>query len=213
MGITPMGDIISILRHSKTVNDETVRSRILTPITIDAPIKSVAKIRPASPISSTTLASVAIAPARRVLPEQEGKYKVSLPKGTTAKSREILAKHSACKNTSNSRKNVSNNRISSVQMDKYEKRSVFDRLKPATDVEMADSTSSDSIVRVAKVSSSIFKRLGGYDEIKKKVENQSVSFSGILKNSPIKQVQEIDKKFQIILLTLKIIFLVTKRSC
>lgn len=74
-------------------------------------------------------------------------------------------------------------------MDKYEKKSVFDRLKPASDVEMADSTSSDSIVRIGKVSSSIFNRLGGYDEIKKKVEKQSVSFSGILRNSPIEQVK------------------------
>lgn len=73
-------------------------------------------------------------------------------------------------------------------MDKIEKKSVFSRLKPATDVEMADS-SSDSIVKLGKVSSSIFNRLGGYDEVKKKVEKQSISFSGILKNSPIKQVK------------------------
>lgn len=137
---------------------------------------------------SLFLASVAIAPARRVLPEQEGKYKVSLPKGTTVKSREILAKHSACKKSSVSHNTITNNRYRAVQMDKFEKKSVFDRLKPAPDVEMADSTSSDSIVRFGKVSSSIFNRLGGYDEIKRKTDRQSLSFSGILKNSPIKQV-------------------------
>lgn len=73
-------------------------------------------------------------------------------------------------------------------MDKFEKKSVFDRLKPATDVEMADSTSSDSIVRLGKVSPSIFNRLGAYAEVERKIERQSISFSGILKNSPIKQV-------------------------
>lgn len=78
-------------------------------------------------------------------------------------------------------------------MDKVEtKKSVFDRLKPSSnshDVEMADSTSNDNIVRLSKVSSSIFNRLGGYDEIKKTMSEKSLAFSGILKNSPTKQVR------------------------
>lgn len=53
MGITPMGDIISILRHSKTVTDESVRSKILKSH-VEVP-KSIAAIRPASPNVSTTL--------------------------------------------------------------------------------------------------------------------------------------------------------------
>ena len=76
-------------------------------------------------------------------------------------------------------------------MDKVEhKKSVFDRLKPSQshDIEMADSTSNDSIVRLGKVSSSIFNRLGGYDEIRKTMSEKSIAFSGILKNSPTKQV-------------------------
>jgi hypothetical protein len=80
-------------------------------------------------------------------------------------------------------------------MDRVEtKKSVFDRLRPTSnsqDVEMADSTSSDSIVRVSKVSSSIFNRLGGYDEVRKTINEKSTAFSGILKNSPTKQVSEI----------------------
>jgi hypothetical protein len=70
-------------------------------------------------------------------------------------------------------------------MDKVDKKSsVFDRLQK-TDVEMADSSS--DLIRVGRVSSSIFSRLGSIDEIEKKIERQSIAFSGILKNSPIKQ--------------------------
>lgn len=35
--------------------------------------------------------------ARRVLPEHEGKYKITLPMGTTKRSQEILAKKASCK--------------------------------------------------------------------------------------------------------------------
>lgn len=36
-------------------------------------------------------------PPRRVLPEHEGRYKVTLPAGTTERSKEILAKKATCK--------------------------------------------------------------------------------------------------------------------
>lgn len=36
-------------------------------------------------------------PARRVLPEHEGRYKVTLPAGTTERSKQILAKRAMCK--------------------------------------------------------------------------------------------------------------------
>lgn len=36
-------------------------------------------------------------PARRVLPEHEGRYKITLPSGTTERSKEILAKKAMCK--------------------------------------------------------------------------------------------------------------------
>lgn len=107
-----MGDIISILRHAKAVTDQKVREKILS---VKSEAKTIVKVRPASPVSSSSIgkknrvvqfaddkmkafpASIAIAAPRRVLPEHEGKYKVSLPKGSTKKSREILAKHSASK--------------------------------------------------------------------------------------------------------------------
>lgn len=40
-------------------------------------------------------------PARRVLPEHEGQYKIVLPTGTTQRSKEILAKRALCKNNAN----------------------------------------------------------------------------------------------------------------
>lgn len=53
MGIKPMGDIISILRHAKSVNDQSVRDRILA--SQPEPQKTIVKVRPASPVSSSTV--------------------------------------------------------------------------------------------------------------------------------------------------------------
>lgn len=36
-------------------------------------------------------------PPRRVLPEHEGRYKVTLPSGSTERSKQILSKRDACK--------------------------------------------------------------------------------------------------------------------
>lgn len=36
-------------------------------------------------------------PPRRVLPEHEGRYKITLPAGTTERSKQILAKKTTCK--------------------------------------------------------------------------------------------------------------------
>lgn len=36
-------------------------------------------------------------PARRVLPEHEGRYKITLPSGSTERSKQILAKQALCK--------------------------------------------------------------------------------------------------------------------
>lgn len=105
---------------------------------------------------------------RRVLPEHEGKYKISLPKGSTKKSRDILAKHSA------------------MQSDKMEKKSIFERLN-SKQVEVADSTSNESLVKA----SSIFTRLGNYKELEKKIDRHSDAFSGILKG-PQKMVGAIN---------------------
>lgn len=74
-------------------------------------------------------------------------------------------------------------------MDKVEKKSIFDRLAKQKDVEMADSTSSDSLVRLKKSSKPvpIKDRLSDW-KIQKELEKKSIEFSGILKTSPTKQV-------------------------
>lgn len=53
--------------------------------------------RSVCPVTATTAAGTAHAvaldkPPRRVLPEHEGRYKITLPSGTTKRSQEILAK-------------------------------------------------------------------------------------------------------------------------
>jgi Family of unknown function (DUF5577) len=104
---------------------------------------------------------------RRVLPEHEGKYKVSLPKGSTKKTRDILAKHSA------------------LQSDKIKKKSIFERLN-SKDVEMDDESSNEPIV---KTSASIFNRLGNYKELEKP-DRRSKGSSGILKNSAVRKTAQ-----------------------
>lgn len=190
MGIDCMGDIISILRHAKTVTDQTVRDKILAEDNRTSKVAKIAPARPAAPTSKVvslvasrpsgtgnrTLHSdrsrsptnrdtklVAVKPtARRVLPEHEGKYKVSMPKGSTKKTREILAKQSA------------------MQSDKMRKKSIFERLNNKDEDMMDEDDSSNE--PVIKSSASIFNRLGNYKELNK---NEKKSSTGILKNASV----------------------------
>uniref|UniRef100_A0A1B0FHM5 SAM domain-containing protein n=1 Tax=Glossina morsitans morsitans TaxID=37546 RepID=A0A1B0FHM5_GLOMM len=183
MGISRMGDIIAILRHAKTVNEQTAREKVLSS---DNPIP-VAAI-PANPVSphneeiqmkcksfkpyllfcfnmfylaisvSTSAAVVNPLPVvtkpRRVLPEHEGKYKIKLPTGSTE-------------------------RIYSDREISKEKSDVFQRLatnsKSSIEVENTASNTSNNLEHIKihitglgnkriSNSTSIFSRLGGKTE-------------------------------------------------
>ncbi|KAL9926911.1 uncharacterized protein ACN2A1_000268 isoform 3-T3 [Glossina fuscipes fuscipes] len=172
MGISRMGDIIAILRHAKTVNEQTAREKVLSS---DNPIP-VAAI-PANPVSphneeiqmkSTSVATSAavvnplpfVTKPRRVLPEHEGKYKIKLPTGSTERSKALLAQ-------------------AKYREFAKEKSDVFQRLatnsKSSIEVENTASNTSNTLEHIKihitglgnkriSNSTSIFSRLGGKTE-------------------------------------------------
>lgn len=133
MGISPMGDIIAILRyateityhivapfennnddiysvscrHAKIVSDQNAREKVfgaekqsVATLSVSPLVASVVSknSRTDSPIRTKQIISEVppAKPARRVLPEHEGRYKIKLPSGTTERSKEILSKKISC---------------------------------------------------------------------------------------------------------------------
>lgn len=155
-------------RHAKQVHEQNTRERVLSIGTPRVPVAKVSANPSVSPFTNspapkTNLGNLVVAPPtkpRRVLPEHEGKYKITLPTGSTPRSREILAKQNTLNNT---------------PKQDVKRPAIFNRLKPPAD-DLVTSTNSTmtQTVRItglnSKQNSSIFSRLGG-----KTSDNQSMS--------------------------------------
>lgn len=81
------------------MSEQNARERVLSAekqsvatLSVSPLVSSVAPTRTASPAPKLVSEVAPAKPARRVLPEHEGRYKVKLPSGTTERSKQILAK-------------------------------------------------------------------------------------------------------------------------
>uniref|UniRef100_A0A182J4C9 Uncharacterized protein n=1 Tax=Anopheles atroparvus TaxID=41427 RepID=A0A182J4C9_ANOAO len=193
MGITTMGDIIAILRHAKKVAEQSAREKVLS-VPENEPGVPVATVsgtpntgtvsqgkktekpglKPRTVSSPVTMSNES--KPRRVLPEHEGKYKIILPTGSTARSREILDKKEAKPTSSVDEKPPARAGV--------KRGSIFDRLSndnepPAKFTPPVQKGEPMGLT----ISSSIFSRLGGRTVTDNGIADVGATSAGILKKS------------------------------
>lgn len=88
----PVAAVSAVAKERKIVLSSTVSRSMRSEVTPSPTAKAAATVKPSSATHGVVLAK----PARRVLPEHEGRYKITLPSGTTKRSQEILAKKAMC---------------------------------------------------------------------------------------------------------------------
>lgn len=255
MGISILGDVISILKHAKTVFSQDARDRALQD-TRGSPAQELAALKKSTPASRTIghyigtdrslspsvtspkiskelsarlgspvtasenmrIQKITITPSptakeevpvprkRRVYPEHEGKYKISMPAGTTEKTRKILELQ---------RQQAEQQRIKAEEEKKRQQgqlsTSVFSRL--GSEKPKATSTSQPTITITglgninlsAGTQSSVFNRLGGKTTVKRpatstvtfeddeeeeeEIGTPQLEYAGVLKASPTKRAK------------------------
>lgn len=274
MGIGILGDIISILKHAKSVHTQDVREKALqgasrsgystppTPkeITVTAPAKrstpasrtiehyinersnsplpapspspspkiskelsarlgaapTAPSPTPSGTMRSDTLItlnkkpkeSVPVPKNRRVFPEHEGKYKVSMPTGSTQKTRKILEQQRQKAEQQRIKAEAEKQKKSGV----VPKMSVFSRL--GSEVSTTTKSSNEPTITITGLGNlplpassaaqgSVFRRLGGKSTVKRAAtstvtfdddedvdeSDPALEYAGVLKESPSKKAK------------------------
>ncbi|XP_072464327.1 uncharacterized protein C19orf47 homolog isoform X6 [Notamacropus eugenii] len=153
LGVTVVGDIIAILKHAKVVYRQDVCKAAAESLA-SSPSHLQAELRRSATSALDQLeeenAAVPVKRRRRVTAEMEGKYIITMPKGTTPRTRKILEQQQAAKGV--------------------QRTSVFDRLGAET---KADTTTGNK-------PTGVFSRLGDALEMDEEQAGDSDDDSSVL---------------------------------